>query len=66
MDFPILKPLKNREEIIWYNENYKSFDSIKDDLPVSIENVIDAENRLKRFASYIKKVFPEVDDGIME
>ena len=66
MDFPILEDLKNMKEIIWYNDNYKPFDSIKDDLPVSIEDVRDAEDRLKRFAPYIKKVFPEVTDGIIE
>lgn len=66
MDFPILDDLKNMNEIIWYNDNYKSFDSIKDKLPVSMDDVIDAENRLKRFAPYIKTVFPEVEDGIIE
>ncbi len=66
MDFPILKQLKNMEEVIWYNENYRCFESIKDNLPVSIKDVIDAENRLKRFAPYIKILFPEVEDGIIE
>lgn len=66
MDFPILEDLKNMNEIIWYNENYKDFESIRDDLPVSMDDVIDAENRLKRFAPYIRRVFPEVEDGIIE
>lgn len=66
MDFPILNQLKNMEEVIWYNANYKSFENIKADLPISIEYVIDAESRLKRFAPYIKIVFPEVKDGIIE
>ena len=66
MKFPILEDLKSMKEIIWYNDNYKSFNSIKDGLPVSIEDVRDAEDRLNRFAPYIKKVFPEVADGIIE
>lgn len=66
MDFPILKDLKAAKELIWYNENYTEFDKVKDKLPVSHEDVIEAEKRLKRFAPYIKKVFPEVADGIIE
>lgn len=66
MQFPILDKLKNMEEIIWYNNNYKSFETIKDSLPVSIEDVREAEKRLKRFAPYIKKVFPQVSNGIIE
>lgn len=66
MNFPILDELKSMKEVIWYNQNYNSFENIKYNLPVSIEDVLDAENRLKRFAPYIKTVFPEVLDGIIE
>ncbi|OZV11134.1 D-serine ammonia-lyase [Tissierella sp. P1] len=66
MDFPLLNELKAAKEIIWYNDNYINFDEVKDGLPVSLDDVLEAENRLKRFAPYIKKVFPEVIDGIIE
>ncbi|MBU5312879.1 D-serine ammonia-lyase [Tissierella carlieri] len=66
MDFPLLNELKAAKEIIWYNDNYTSFDEVKDGLPVSLDDVLEAENRLKRFSPYIKKVFPEVIDGIIE
>ncbi len=66
MDFPLLNELKAAKEVIWYNDNYISFDAIKDKLPLSLDDVLEAENRLKRFAPYIKKVFPEVLDGIIE
>lgn len=62
----LIDNLKSLKEVIWYNPNYKSFDEIKDDLPVSFEDVLDAEARLKRFAPYINRVFPEVRDGIIE
>lgn len=62
----LIEDLKSLKEVIWYNPNYKCFDEVKDDLPVSLEDVLDAEARLKRFAPYIKKVFPEVVDGIIE
>ena len=66
MDFPLLDDLKATKEVIWYNENYTNFDEIKDTLPISYEDVLEAENRLIRFAPYIKKVFPEVIDGIIK
>ena len=66
MDFPLLNELKIAKEVIWYNENYINFESIKNDLPVSNEDIKDAEERLIRFAPYIKRIFPEVLDGIIE
>lgn len=66
MDFPLLNDLKAAKEAIWYNDNYANFDNIKGSLPLSLEDVLEAENRLKRFAPYIKRVFPEVIDGIIE
>lgn len=66
MDFPLLNDLKAAKEVIWYNDNYANFDNIKGSLPLSFEDVLEAEKRLKRFAPYIKRVFPEVIDGIIE
>lgn len=62
----IIEDLKSLKEIIWYNPNYMSFDEFKDNLPINMEDVQDAEARLKRFAPYLEKVFPEVKDGIIE
>lgn len=66
MDFPLLNDLKAAKEVFWTNENHISFDQVKEDLPVSYDDILEAEERLKRFAPYIKKVFPEVEDGIIE
>lgn len=66
MDFPLLNKLKMAKEVLWYNDNYLNFESIRNDLPVSYHDIQDAEERLIRFAPYIKKVFPEVLDGIIE
>lgn len=63
---PIIEDLKKTKETIWYNDHLISFDKIKDQLAISYEDVLLAENRLGRFAPYIKKVFPEVEDGIIE
>ncbi len=62
----VIEDLKSLKEVIWYNPNYKRFDEVKDSLPVNLNDVLDAEARLKRFAPYIKKVFPEVKDGVIE
>ncbi|NLV88405.1 MAG: D-serine ammonia-lyase [Tissierellia bacterium] len=62
----IIERLKKAEEVIWYNPNYIEFNRINDELPISLDEVKEAEDRLKRFAPYIKKVFPEVVDGIIE
>lgn len=66
MYFPLLNDLKAAKEVIWYNDKYTSFTKIKNTLPISFEDILEAENRLKRFAPYIKKIFPEVADGIIE
>lgn len=66
MDFPLLNDLKATKEVIWYNNNYTNFNKVKDSLPISYNDVIDAKNRLERFAPYIKEIFPEVKDGIIE
>ena len=66
MDFPLLNELKAAKEVIWYNNSYTNFDEVENILPLSLEDVIEAEKRLKRFAPYIKRVFPEVVDGIIE
>lgn len=66
MDFPLLDELKNMKEVIWYNDNYTGFDEVKDTLPIYYDDVVEASERLERFAPYIKRVFPEVVDGIIE
>ena len=66
MDFPLLSELKATKEVIWYNKNYINFNDAKDNLPVSYDDVMEASKRLQRFAPYIKKVFPDVVDGIIE
>lgn len=62
----LLDDLKSLKEVIWYNPNYSKFALVKDSLPVSINDVLDAEARLNRFAPYLKKVFPETMEGIIE
>lgn len=62
----IIDDLKLLKEIIWYNPSYTRFDDVKYNLPITLEDVLDAEARLKRFAPYLEKIFPEVENGIIE
>lgn len=62
----IVHQLKSLEETMWYNPNYVDYKSVKDSLPIKMEEVLEAESRLKRFAPYLREVFPEVENGIIE
>ncbi|MFC7394802.1 D-serine ammonia-lyase [Scopulibacillus cellulosilyticus] len=66
--YPLLKKLTSLEEVFWLNSNFESFQSGIEKSPVTQEDVTDAEQRLKRFAPYIAKVFPETENtnGIIE
>lgn len=62
----IINQLKIMNEVFWINPNYKSFDDVKDSLPLKLEDVLDAKERLERFAPFIEMAFPEVRGGIIE
>lgn len=62
----IINELKSLKEAIWYNPKHTDYGEIKDSLPIEIEEVLDAEARLNRFAPYLANVFPEVENGIIE
>ena len=52
MDFPLLNELKNVKEVIWYNEDYIAFEKLKDSLPVSYDDIKEAEGRRKRKSTF--------------
>jgi len=60
--FPLIKQMQSEQEVFWLNPNLSNILSSK----VTPQDVDDAEKRLTRFAPYIKKVFPETGDGIIE
>lgn len=66
--YPLLNKLISMEEVFWLNPNLKKFEAAMRTSPLTFENVRDAEERLKRFAPYIAKVFPETrkTNGIIE
>lgn len=62
----IITELKAMREVMWTNPGYMDFKEYVDSIPVTEADVVDAENRLQRFAPYICKVFPQVEGGIIE
>lgn len=65
---PILEKIIKTEEIFWINQNKIAFDIANERVVYTQKDVEDAENRLKRFASYLKIAFPETKEsnGIIE
>jgi len=66
--YPLLSRLISMEEVFWINPNIEKFQTGIKKSPLTQEDVRDAEERLKRFAPYIAKVFPETKgmNGIIE
>ena len=64
----IVNKLSKLEEIAWINKKEISFSEYEKSLPVSDKQLDEAEDRLKRFAPFIKKAFPETEksNGIIE
>ena len=67
-EYPLVNKLIATEEVFWINPNIEKYETAIKDSPLNEENVKDAEERLKRFAPYIAKVFPETKgaNGIIE
>lgn len=66
--YPLVNKLTSLEELLWLNPNMESFQTGIKKSPLHQEDVKDAEERLKRFAPYIAKAFPETkkQNGIIE
>lgn len=66
----VLRAVSDKEEVLWLNEKYLPFGLVDGllELVVSYEDIKEAEERLKRFAPFIRKCFPETEDmeGIIE
>lgn len=67
-DFPLLDDIIDKKEVFFKNPKYMKFDEAIKKISLTDADVKDAEERLVRFAPYIKRVFPETSamDGIIE
>ncbi|AHM57620.1 D-serine dehydratase DsdA (plasmid) [Peptoclostridium acidaminophilum DSM 3953] len=66
--YPLMHKVINLEEAFWTNGKYESFEDAIKKVEIGMDDVKDAEERLKRFAPYIAKVFPATREsgGIIE
>ena len=67
-EFPILSDMIEKKETVWLNENVLPFHEAIAQSQLQAEDIRDASDRLKRFANYFKKVFPETaqNGGLIE
>ncbi|HBW37557.1 D-serine ammonia-lyase [Desulfosporosinus sp. BICA1-9] len=67
-EYPLLTEMINTKEVFWTNPNYQAYTDAISKIPLTEEDLLDAEERLKRFAPYIAKAFPETNErnGIIE
>lgn len=61
---PLIEDMSQCREIFWINPHSKD----ESEYPFTMDDIVDAEKRLKRFAPYIETVFPETEctKGIIE
>lgn len=66
--YPIMTRIISTKEVFWKSNSYLPFEKAMKEITLKEEDVREAEERLKRFAPYIAKVFPETKelDGIIE
>lgn len=66
--YPILEKIHKLEPVFWQNPDHLPYEEAMSRVDVTGEDVKDAEERLKRFAPFIAKKFPEtaIDNGLIE
>lgn len=67
-EFPLLEHMLCMEECFWENPAKLPFRDADSKAELSMEDILDAEARLKRFSSYFEAAFPETKEthGIIE
>ena len=66
--YPIVKELRQETELVWINPNKTAWAQGSKEIELTMADIDDAEARLKRFAPFIMKCFPETREkgGIIE
>lgn len=67
-EYPLLKDILEYKPVVWTNPNIIDYQALVAEVSYSLDNILDAERRLQRFASLIAKLFPETEatKGIIE
>ena len=58
--------LTQQQEFLWINPDLTPFCKADFGYPLSFNQIEDAEKRLKRFAPLLKRLFPQLETGIIE
>ncbi len=64
--FPLILQMVEPTNVLWINPNLNK--NLRNDVSITFDEVIEAEERLKRFAPFIELAFPETKNskGIIE
>lgn len=67
-EYPILRDVKSMKETVWLNDKKIPFEEAVAQCCLRMDDVLDAEARLSRFADYIRVAFPETEaaGGLIE
>lgn len=67
-EYPVIESIVEKREFIWKNPNKEEFEYAISNAELTANDVFDASERLRRFASYFKAEFPETAaaDGLIE
>jgi len=67
-DVPVVKDICDLKETLWINPDKLPYAEASEHCELSMKDILDASDRLTRFASYLRIVFPEteVSQGIIE
>ena len=65
---PILRDISQGKEVVWINPDLAAFSQAAKGAELSMEDVLAAESRLRRFAPFIMECFPETREreGLIE
>jgi D-serine dehydratase len=68
LEFPIIDNLMEYKPVFWINKGKNRTFDVLPELPITIEDMNDAEARLQRFAPLISRLFPETAErnGLIE
>ena len=58
-EFPLLNDLRDYKEVTWVNERRVPCDQALGDVGLTLADIDDAADRLKRFAPLIQELFPD-------
>ena len=59
--WPILGRMNREEEVVWVNPDKLPVSTAKERSELSMKDIDDTEARLKRFAPFIMRAFPETE-----